>query len=219
MKKQHTSKLFFDKYVNKVVITASLATLFRERELDVVKAMVDEYANKIDLTKDKVLVVASKWHNKKFYPRDVFLASKVIDALENEDYALRVEGSRLGVYTNNPALVAQLLSIANDCIYEVSTPRTADIEKYLLANPNTIVANKKEFEYKLKLAGLGEDGAINFKDWASKMSKVKITDRKDSYKWEGGHVYVADSKTLTVCKLYLGKKIRRVDRIVLENEI
>lgn len=220
LKKLTTSKLFFDKYVNKVVILAKLAALFRERDLLKVRVAVNNYDQKIDSSRDKCVVVKSGWSPKTIFFEDVKLASKLLDLLEGQtDYAMRVEGDTVGIYTNDVGLVNQLTALDPKAIDEVSYPKSDTISTFLLSNPNTIVSKRKEYEYKIKLAGLGDTGAEDFKAWASKIAKIKVTNRSKSYIWGGGHVYVADAKTLTICKLYLGKKIRRIDRIVLESEI
>lgn len=220
LKKLTTSKLFFDKYVNKVVIETKLATLFRDRNLSKVKDAVDNYSVKINNSPTGYWNIKSRWDNKTYSKLDVTLACDLISILETDsDYATRVEGSSVGVYTNSKTTVDALLSISQAALQETSFPKTDSIAKYLLTNPNTIISKNRQYDYKVKLAGLGTQGATDFKDWAIKMPKIKTAARRDSYVWDGGHVYVADSKTLTVCQLYLGKKIRRVDRIVLESEI
>lgn len=214
LKIQKTSKLFFDKYVNKVAIDVPLATLFRSRDLDSVKLSIDEYFKKLDASPDGYIEVLNRWARRKYYPVDIFQAYIIRDALaEESDYALRIEGKTLGIYSNNDHFIEFLAHLNPSKTESLSTPGNRDAKEYLLKNANTVFVKKKTHEYKLKLHPLF-DLSEPFLEWAGRQPGVKIFSKPSVYARSNGLVYALNDKTLTLCKLYLGNKISRIDRLI-----
>ena len=97
-------------------------------------------------------------------------------------------------------------------------PVSKESKEFLLSRINTIIVKKKTHDYKLKLNPL-HDNAPAFIEWASKLPGIKLFKKERVYQWSNGVVYVLNDKTLTLCKLYLGNKIARIDHLVLSDEI
>ena len=219
MRKQKTSKLFFDKYVNKVVINVPLATLFRDRNLDNVKATLDQYIKLLDAIPTGYIEFNSRWSRRRYSHSDVFQAYRIYEELvQHKDFVIRVEGIYLGIYSNDDDLMEYFTSLNPEKIDTLSMPESAESKEFLLSQSNTIIVKNKSHEYKLKLNPLG-DAASAFVEWASKLPGVKIFKKERVYRWSNGIVYVSNDKTLTLCKLYLGDKISRIDRLALSDEI
>lgn len=210
-----TNKLYYDKYVYKVETYNPLSTIYRERDLGKVRATLNEYDIRVQASKGR-LVIGKTWSTKNITTDDIFNNIQFLTLLEAEtSFAIRVEGDYVNLYTNNKDLVDQLCLIGK-IVREVVVPKSDKIRDYLLSNPNKIVVSEYTHKYKVGISGLGLQ-ADSFIDWAENMPKVKLCGKKryiaDSY------FYVTDDKVLGLCRLFLGKKIRRIDELVTESEI
>lgn len=208
-----TSKLYFKKYASKVMIITNLASIFRDRNLDRIRDQLETLIQ--NKTKSTIVQVGSIW-NKKYAPiHEVQTVIELIDLLKLEkEFTTRVEVNTLNIYSNNDKLIEDISEL-DLSIYEVRTPSSDKIKDYLLTNPNTIIKKTYTHKYKVSINGLWDD-ATSFKEWAAKLSKVKTT--KNSYKY-GGYFYVADEKTLNLCRLYLSNKISAIEQLVNVDEI
>lgn len=219
MKIQKTSRLFFDKYVNKVAIDVPLATLFRSRDLDSIKLSIDEYFKKLNASPNGYIEFSNRWARRRYYSADIFQAYKICESLKEEsDYILRIEGSTLGIYSNNDHFINFLANLNPGKTESLSTAGNSDAKEYLLQNVNTLIVKKKTHDYKLKLYPLSDSSDL-FLEWASQQPGLKIFSKPSVYKWSNGIVYVLNDKTLTLCKLYLGTKISRIDRLIESTDL
>ena len=216
----NTDHLFYDKYVNKVVIELNIATLFRDRDLSRVKNSLAVYDKLLEDSGGSDVWVGQCLRKRRVTVPDVLYASKLLALLQNNDnFSVRVERHRLAVYSNNDALIKAIVKIdAGLCVKEVSEPASDKVKDYLLSNPHTIIVKSYTHKYKVTVCALYADTA-NFHSWAEKLSgKIKLLSR--TYQpGSGGYFYVADDRVLGMCKLFLGSKIRRVDTLVTESEI
>jgi hypothetical protein len=120
----------------------------------------------------------------------------------------------LGIYFNEDSTITSLVNLPGAVIREVSKPETLEIRSALLSKPKLIIRKEYSHKYKVTVSPLG-DSAGPFKEWAEKLPKIKTTRSRYSY---GGHFYVADTKTLSLCRIYLANKIRKVEEIVTQEE-
>lgn len=218
MKVQKTSKLFFGKYVNKVVIAAPLAALFRERDLTKVKLTLDQYDKLLAGSPTGYVEFNSRWSRRKYSHKDIFQAYKIRDRLLTEtNYSIRVEGIYLGVYSNDNVLIDDLSKI-NPELTDAIIVADKKSREFLLNNIDTIIVKKKTHKYKIRLGALG-DRTDSFMEWAEKHPGIKIFKKATVYKWGGGIIYVSNDKNLTLCKLYIGDRITKIDRVIQSDEI
>lgn len=211
-----TNKLFFEKYAYKVSITTPLAPCFRGKNLTKTQDELNFLAHKFNPNLDGKVQVGQSWSKRYASFEDIISGTRIIETLNTiDDFTLRVEGSILGIYFNEEDILDKIVSIRNIEVREVSKPENDSIKDFLLSNPKRII--RKEYTHKFKVAvkALWNE-APDFLEWASKMPKIKLN--RSSYKY-GGYFYVADAKTLSVCRLYLGNKLSKVEEIVTHSEI
>ena len=210
-----TNKLFFDRYAYKVSILTPVAAFFRGKKLIDTQRSLNELSNKFDSGIEGKIRIGFAWSKKYAGVGDVMVASKIIELLTPiDDYTLRVEGSILGVYVNNEELVDKISSINNITLREISKPENLTTKELLLSRPKIIIRKDYTHKYKITLKPLGDEPV--FREWATKMSKIKIN--ASTYRY-GGYIYVADAKTLSICRLYLGNKVVKVEELVSHSEI
>jgi hypothetical protein len=215
MLSKKTTKLFFGKYVYKIALRLSVASKFRgnnlkniEQELEYLK---EQFANN-KLTRMQL----GSWNRSSVTTEDVFMGMNLVDVLETlTSYTLRVEGSTLGLYSNDDDFFHKVLSIPSVYVEETSEPVDQKTKQFLLTTPKAIIRKEYTHKYKVTINALWES-ADNFKTWAVKLPKIKTTNNKYRF---GGHFYVADEKTLSLCHIFLADKIRKVEELVTVTEI
>jgi hypothetical protein len=211
-----TNKLFFDKYAYKVSITTPLATYFRGKDLSQTEKHLNLLGQKFDLNPNSKVRIGHSWSKKYASVGDIMIAAKLIDQLKLlNEYTLRVEGSILGIYSNNETITETIPSINNIDVREISKPEDDLSKELLLSRPKVIIRKEYTHKYKVTLKPMYGDEE-QFRLWSAKIPKVKVN--TGTYKY-GGYFYVADAKTLSICRLYLGNKVAKVEEIVSRNEI
>jgi hypothetical protein len=213
---KQTNKLFFEKYVNKVSLKTPLSGYFRGKKIAVTRDQCLLISDQIDKSGINQVQIGNTWNKKFIRYEDVSVAVQICNILSNlEEFKLRVEGQTLGIYFNDPNTVQSITNIKNIKLHEVSVPAGDEVRDFLLSKPKLIIRKEYTHKYKVTISGLW-DGADNFKTWAEKLPKIKTTSNRYMY---GGHFYVADDKTLSLCRIFLADKIRKVEEIVTANEI
>lgn len=212
---KNTNKLFYDKYANKISIRTPLAIDFRTKELDRLKINFDQYSHLLENAKGGKIEIGN-WNKKTISVADVIIGFKILNLLDCEDeYAVRVEGKTLSIYSNDDILIEKIRIIDPSIVLEIFKPSSERIKNYLLANPNRIITKKYTHKFRVTVNPL-RSNSESFHEWAEKIPKIKLLKR--TYKTEG-YFYAADEKVLSLCKLFLGSKIRRIDEMITEDEI
>jgi len=215
-KKLKTTKLFYNKYVNRVAVHTALAYFFREQDLDKLENLLLIALENHGKNEGMRVLIAKLWANKYATEKEVFSALHLIGILrELKDYSLRAEGYTLAVFLNDSEFVNRIKNINNIIIREITTPVSDEVKQFLLSNPNTVINDNINYKYKVYVKDLGDD-AENFVIWAKKMKNIEAV--SNDYRYQA-HFYVGDSKTLGLCRLYLGDKIRKIEEIVASHEI
>jgi heme-degrading monooxygenase HmoA len=211
-----TNKLFFDKYAYKVSITTPVASFFRGKNLNHAEAQITALGSRFSPSLEGKLQVGHSWSKKYASFEDVICGIKIVEVLKKTvGYTLRVEGTTLGIYSNDEEVIDKISSIANLEIREISKPETDLVKTFLLSKPKIIIRKEYTHKYKVTLKSMWEQES-DFRQWAEKMPKIKIHAGQYTY---GGYIYVADAKTLSICRLYLGNKVQKVEEIVSHSEI
>ena len=211
-----TEKLFFNKYTHKLAVHTPLAGYFRSKKFKETQLLINELSEKFDMLKVSRIKV-NKFRGDSISVRELFTAQRLLDVLRasNEDYHLRVESDHLGIYTSSSEFLDSIFKIKDIQLVELSRPEDEQSAKLLLEGHNLIIKKSYEYKYKVAVKALYNDGEA-FVKWASTMNNIKTSSSR-SYKW-GGNFYVKDDKTLTVCRLYLGDKIIKINEFVTKDE-
>lgn len=215
MYSKKTKKLFFDRYLYKVAVRTPLALYFRGSNLESTRRTIDAIRNKMIHHCETEAFVGHSWNRVQVTLDQVNRDLATIVLLESqEECVIRVESTTLSVYSNDESVVDIMADMYKWHVYEVSRPENDKIKDFLLANPKTIL--REEFSHKYKVTVNPLDDSSAFKQWAKNLPKIKVM--RNNYQL-GGYFYVADLKTLSMCRLFLANKIRRVDELHTFEEI
>jgi len=215
--KKTTNKLFFNKYVNKVSVRNPLARFFRGNRLESISLGIAGIKEQFTDPHQTSVQIGSRWTYKSHARlTDVIVAEELITVLQSlSSYTLRVESNSLGLYSNDADFVDKVLGISNIHIEETSQAANDKTKEFLLKTPKAIIRKEYTHKYKVTINALWED-ASPFLMWANKLPKIKTTG--NDYKF-GGYFYVTDDKTLSLCRIFLGNKLRKVEELVTSEEI
>lgn len=229
MYKLTSNKLFYSKFVYKLVVYNKLASIFRSelqrgKELSYARAKLDEYNN---FYLNNQPITKTIFRTETFISNDDFLdARDIYKCLKklNEDYLVRVGiNNELIVYYNDKS---KLINIANKMRTDRIEFHEPDnkIAEYLKNNTNVIVVkNKPQFHLRVTLGR--KNGSIDLANWLrnnkdkSKVGKKTLEYLENQSYVDGLYFYVRDEKLLQLITLICGNNIRRVQRLVWHNEL
>lgn len=210
-----TKKLFFDRYLYKIAVRTPLASSFRGND-------IDDTRNALDIYKDTMLrdgstetLVGHSWNRVRVRLDEVYRDLAFTVLLEaHDDFMIRIEGNTMSFYTNDDTAIDTVAELYDYNIKEIAKPENDKVKEFLLANPKSIIREEFTHKYKVTINPLDDETA--FKQWAKQLPKIKIL--RNNYRL-GGYFYVADLKTLSMCRLFLSNKIRRIDELRSYEEI
>lgn len=211
-----TKKLFYDKYVYKIVVITPLASMFRGASIENTLAELDHFLRSMEYQGETTKTVGSRWNSRNVTIQEVRRDLALVHLLSSEsDYFVRVEGDLLSIYSSDENIIDTGSELYDGHVREVWRPENDKIKDFLLSTPKQIIRAEYSHKYKVTVNGLPDPST--FKQWAEKIPKLKIMAKNDYY--IGGYFYVADQKTLSLCRIFLGDKIRRVDELRTFEEI
>jgi hypothetical protein len=211
-----TNKLFFKKYVYKIAVRTPVASQFRGKNLTLTRLQIAVLEDKLKKN-GTASVNSGGYYNRRYATQaEIQLAKQILGVLETfDDFGLRVECNTLGLYSNDPMFVQAIENIIGIDIEETAKPENDEIKEFLLSKPKAIIRKEYTHKYKVTVKPLWSE-AENFVTWAEKLPKIKVASHKFMY---GGHFYVADEKTLSLCHIFLSDKITKVEELVITAEI
>jgi len=210
-----TKKLFFDRYLYKIAVITPLASNFRGNDMDQTRRYLDSYKDTMLRDGSTETLVGHSWNRVQVRLDEVYRDLAFTVLLETQtDSTIRIEGTTLSFYTNEETDIDTIVELYDYHVKEISKPADDKIKDFLLANPKTII--RPEYSHKYKVTVNPLDDSAGFKGWAKQLPKLKVMPH--NYRL-GGYFYVADTKTLSLCHLFLGDRIRRVDELRTVSEI
>jgi hypothetical protein len=228
-KKCTTNKIFYSKYVYKLVVYNKLASIFRSelqrgKELSYAREKLDEYnnyySNNQPITKTIFRTTTIVSNDDFLDARDIYKCLKIL----SEDYLVRVGiGNELIIYCNDKS---ELISIAN----KMRTERiefhepSNKIAAYLKNNTDVvIVKNKPQFNLRVTLGR--KNGSKDLANWLknnkdkSKVGRKTLENLETESYVDGLYFYLRDEKLLQLITLICVDNIRRVQKLVWYSEL
>jgi len=216
-----TTKLFYDKFLYKITIKHTLSNIFRSKNFTSSREFLDKLQTKYE--QGKPLTYTHGWKQEKILPVEELRSAQVMlsqfTTTPSENFLLRIEGSRLSVYTNNFQWINHLLK-KNLVITDLAKPSAFAVNNL---QPNQIIMNK-DFGYEFKVT-LRDFVDPNFYKWLiNNPDKVRIGSQallnieRGNYT-RGFYFFVKDSKVLNLINIMICKDIARIDNIITTHNI
>lgn len=221
LQKLTTTKLFWSKYLYKLCINNGIGHIFRDKNLSYAREILDTLQQQYEAGKPLTLSSFSRE-----YPVSElsFLDARKLYKFisRNDDWTLRIEGSKTCIYSNDREWLHTLKSAINKKnLLEIWEPDPDDLKDLV---PNTIIVEKSNgYNYKVTLGNQQSD-TQGFANWAINNPKqVRVGPTLLENLERSGCVsdlyfYARDQKTLQLCSLMLSN-IRRVDKLVVKSNL
>jgi hypothetical protein len=139
-----------------------------------------------------------------------------------EEIQIRVEGSHFNLFCKDTDIFNSIVSKLNNWINNIYEPSSQEELEFLLDNNNKrILCDKLPYEkytYKVVMKGAGTNISDQFYNWSKNYGEDKIKISPQTIKWMTGYYYykqdpffyVADGPMLTMARLFLGDRVRKV---------
>jgi hypothetical protein len=215
-----TNKLFYNKYVYKLVIKNSLANIFREKKLSYAKGVLDDLQHQYEKGESLVRKMYSRQYSVELFEFFECLALYNEFKRKHTDYKIRIENPVIQIYSNDK-LWLQKLSFKCLQPLELWEPDPSILD--LLEKNVIIVNNPTNFPIKVTLGDVIPDS--NFITWIEKnQDKIKIGPIcKDAIEQNlycaNYYFYLRDERILELVNLMIAPSIRRIDKLVCKQNI
>ena len=221
MQKFETTKLFWDEYLYKLVLTNRLAPIFREKRFNYSREVLDQLQQQYD--SKEPLSWNKGWRRKDPVSEESFRDAQIIFKILNasDEYKLRVEGVSLSIYSNDKTWLTHISQKLHYLVREFWEPDPNAIDNLL--EGVILVNHKVDFEYKVTLGQKKFDGPGLLNWYKNNTDKIKIGPVLEKELGNNGYVnnlyfYARDEKILQLLSL-MCSNIRRVDKIVCKHDL
>lgn len=208
-----TTKLFYDKWLYKLVVRNDIASIFRNKKLNYARDSLDRLQGQADSKATQLQHFTGYFIWEVSY-RDFEDAKTIYKELTKfEDCGVRIETKFLSVYANDQKWLKKLMLDINPTNrFEWWEPNSKSVE---LLKSKKLVSNIKGYKYKVTLSDTTEEFGRWIKNNRDKIKIGNIAYQKmlNNEYANGYYFYVPNDKTLLLIELLLANKIRRVDEL------
>jgi len=220
LKKCETTKLFWGKYLYKLVIRNTLAPCFRGKNFSYARDVLDElqraYEKGLPLIRSLSLREQPITEQAFLDARNLYSKFKKYD-----DFLLRIEMSTLGVYSNDKDWLLHLSqTVTSNTVEELWEPSLDHLD--ILTENTIIVDTDNGYKYKVTLGNKpGDNGFANFaitNPHLVKVGPVLMEEMRNNGYVNNMYFYARDDKVIQLCNMLL-PNIRRIDKLVVKSNI
>lgn len=226
IKEVTTKKLFYKKWVFKIVIECGGISSLHRRGVDYVRTVEPIYSSNT-WTKSSIDNVVTNRSDL------IHIASVLEKLLAIDTYQIRVEGSSCSVFTNNEVMINKINSHLSKFITEIHKPANSNQASFLLSNKNKVICNELPldgYRYKVyfKNGDVQKSTMSNFLQWAERFKDGRIhvpegTRRilsGETYPYfYGQYFYAKDQKMASMALLVMGDALNKSEEFVLKTEV
>lgn len=222
-----TKKLHYGKYLYKLKLHNSLASIFRTElqrngKLNFARTKLQDYLARL---KRGELVTKSRWRTETIVPRDeVVDANSIYLQLKNsKEYLVRCENSTLIIYSNNRKLLIDIISKVKQGSPELwePDPETKDF----LLNKSDIILTDTPVDFPFKITFGRKKANPNLCSWIEKngdkvqAGPILMRNLRNSSWIQGQYIYVRDENIILLLQMLIGDNIQRIDKLIYKGNI
>lgn len=221
-----TKKLFYKKWLFKVVISCPGIGQLRRRGL--------AYIIAVDHKRSSNIYLNSILDDITNHRKDLILISEILEKeLASADHQVRVEGSTCAIFTNSKLLISNIEKELKGFVTETHLPETLESELFLSSNKNKVICTQLPLEgyrYKIYLKNgdiRSYDNLQKFVSWADKFKDriyIPIGTRRvlvgltHPYIY-GQYFYAKDQKMASMALMIMGDHLNKTEEYVLKSEL
>lgn len=226
IKRVSTTKLFYKKWLYKIVLKCGGISYLHRRGLDYINNVVPSGSTNswARLSADTIV------KNRDNLVRIAGILELILPTAEHQ---IRVEGATCGIFTNDINLINQIESRLNSFVAEIHIPETQEQGNFLLANRNRVLCKELPLDgYKFRVYFKNGDSnpssLSNFLTWADKYNDGrihipagtrKILEGTNHPYFYGQYFYAKDQKMASMALLAMGEFLNRTEEFVLKSDV
>lgn len=228
LKIKTTPKLFYKRWIYKVVVTCGGINHLHRNGLEYVRDIVPtgglrwnglpHYSDTVHKNKDNLIIIG------------LFLET----ALTDKEYQIRAESNTLAIFTNDKQLVDTIVNNLTQFVTELYQPTDDDHAKFLSSNKSKVICNELPHEtYRFKIYfksgnAPSEEVRERFLQWSNKFNDGRIhiprgTERilnGDTFPYfYGQYFYAKDEKMAAMALMFMGDYLNKTEEYVLKTEV
>lgn len=225
MRTFETKKLFYNKYLYKIVFYNKLATIFTKSWNRNNWSFALREIKNLDIlyNKGEQLYRSTYRYNEPISNREFLEAKTFLGYLGLQDfslYTIRTENNYISITSNN---LEWLNSIKTGVTVNEWWEPNKNFINFLQTNPKVVLTNKiPDYEYKVYLKNAVD---YNLANWLiNYKTKIKIGDKtlknivEDG--WAGGnYFYLKDNKTLLLLQISFSDSIKNIEKLVYKDDV
>lgn len=233
MKLYETKKLYYGKYLYKLVVTSTLAYSFRtefqkDGRLDYARLKLEEISKHYDRKSNTTVIQLPTDFRR--YPDEIsvndYLNAKTLYYYlrTKSDYRIRCESYQVIIFSNDRQMLITLNNKLFNTYIEFWEPNPTNIDTLLTGDNIIIVDKKPDYEYKITFGNKKGKGTAALAKWIdANPSLAKMTSYtkhycKSGYGLGGMYFYAKNKKALFMIQMIVSDNIQRVDKLIYTAE-
>ena len=224
-----TKKLFYKKWLYKIVIQCGGISYLHRQGIDYIKQIVPlpGYPNSWRRNSSET-IIANRANLIK-------IADVLETVLKDKGYQIRTESDCSAIFTNDESLINYIANELPEFIKETHSPNSDVEAAYLTSNKNKIICEELPLDgYKFKIhfkngSGMSFSTKQGFLKWSSKFSDGRIhippgvrsmleEVASNSY-FYGQYFYAKDQKIANMAMMFLSDHLNKAEEFVLKSEV
>jgi len=221
-----TKKLFYKKWLYKIVIECGGISSLHRKGIDYIKTVQPVQSSNVWLKTSSQTIHSNR-------SKLIEIGIKLEDVLKVAPYQIRTEGKSCAIFTNSKKLIHEIYKQLEEYIVEYHRPDNETQADYLLSNKNKILCNDLPLEgyrYKVyfKNGEMKKESMSNFLSWARNFEDgrvhipngtKKILNGETYPMMYGNYFYVKDQKIATMALMVMGDYLNKSEEFILKSEV
>lgn len=224
MKKQYTSKLFYNKYIYKLSVRNEIGSIFRGKNLSYAKKKIDEMQRRAESDLPILSPFQFGLRQPRYISLETFVDAAVLYKFIDKNKSLcmlRVEGHTLDIYSNEKDWLIDLSKqVDAKVFYE---PKDDVHAEFLLANANTVIVDGP-VDWPIKVY-LDRDVDPNFANFCRtnkdniKIGNTALREIETSGYCKGFYFFIKSEKLLMLASIASGNSFGRILKYVSSQKL
>ena len=221
-----TKKLFYKKWLFKIVLKCGGISYLHRRGLDYIKTVEVDHGGGTWARMSTQSIVANRQNLIK-------IAAILEPILPTADYQIRVESNHCSIFSNNENMIDQIATNLQEFVKEIHKPSNDAQAEFLLSNRNKVICNELPldgYRYRVyfKNTEMKPEPMANFLKWADKYNDGRIHLPNgirrilsgDTHPFlYGQYFYAKDEKIASMAMMAMGEFLNRTEEFVLKSEV
>ena len=235
MNAQHTSKLFYGKYLYKIGFISPRIALMRYPDNPLLLSLLEsesykEFVAKVGMSRaswwraDNSVI----WKNRFNFFRMHSSRQKLVN--NGVDHIIRFDSNTATFFLNDKSMWEHLVKIFQKDLCAIQWPKNTAHEQWLMNNPSGEIVSeyphgKYKYKFNLRNKALAKNISENFADWIGQYKDMRISKsaqrriKSGGYQLNGKFLYSTNTENMLLLQMYLGDAVKDITEFKLERDL